>query len=115
LFGRKMTDDNQNDEANLADKSVDNNSTMKFYKDSKDYWSKIEPTVNGMLGGYEHVSAIDIATSQDFLNVLIKVGVSGNISVSKTLMGLIICIVFYLRTMALATRWLLMAAQESVG
>jgi hypothetical protein len=37
------------------------------------YWSNIEPTVNGMLGGYEHISAIDAQGSLAFVRSLQRV------------------------------------------
>lgn len=32
----------------------------KFYSDAVNYWSEIPPTVDGMLGGFGHISQTDI-------------------------------------------------------
>ena len=48
--------------------------TNKFYNDAREYWSNIDATVDGMLGGFEHVSDDDVAESQEFLQALFKVG-----------------------------------------
>ena len=34
---------------------------------SKEYWSQVEPTVNGMLGGFSRIQGIDIDGSKKFL------------------------------------------------
>nr|CAG4650522.1 EOG090X0EJQ [Sida crystallina] len=44
-----------------------------FYTDGAQYWEKIEPTVDGMLGGYAQISDIDLQGSQRFLNSLYQV------------------------------------------
>lgn len=40
----------------------------KFYKDARNYWAKIPPTIDGVLGGYGHISDTDIEGSRAFLN-----------------------------------------------
>lgn len=45
----------------------------KFYKDAKEYWSQITPTVDGMLGGFEKISPTDINGSKAFLRPFLKV------------------------------------------
>lgn len=44
------------------------------HSDSIAYWDSIESTDNGMLGGYPHVSRVDIMGSRAFL---VKCGISG--------------------------------------
>ncbi|KAL0274221.1 UNVERIFIED_CONTAM: hypothetical protein PYX00_006693 [Menopon gallinae] len=44
----------------------------KFYQDADDYWSQVEPTVNGMLGGFGNISNIDIQGSELFLKKLLN-------------------------------------------
>jgi len=44
-----------------------------FYTDGAKYWTEIEPTVDGMLGGLGHLSDIDIKNSERFLKTLLKV------------------------------------------
>lgn len=39
----------------------------EFYSKAKKYWKDIPPTVDGMLGGYGHISNIDINSSRKFL------------------------------------------------
>lgn len=43
------------------------------YTKSAAYWSNIEPTVDGMLGGLGSLSKIDIQSSEKFLKTLFKV------------------------------------------
>ncbi len=50
--------------------------TKKFYKEARAYWSNVEPTVDGMLGGFEYVSKDDVKESQEFLDSLFKVSLS---------------------------------------
>lgn len=45
----------------------------KFYDDAKKYWEHVSPTVDGMLGGYSHISSTDIAGSSKFLRPFIRV------------------------------------------
>nr|CAG4641242.1 EOG090X0EJQ [Eulimnadia texana] len=45
-------------------------SNSAFYVDGAQYWEKIPASVDGMLGGYSHISEIDIKGSQRFLNTL---------------------------------------------
>ncbi|KAH9490204.1 N-terminal Xaa-Pro-Lys N-methyltransferase 1-A [Bulinus truncatus] len=44
-----------------------------FYSDAKDYWAKVDPTVNGMLGGFAKISPIDINGSKAFLRPFLKI------------------------------------------
>ena len=60
-------EDNNNDSNILA---KDRNS---LYKQSQEYWSSIPATVNGMLGGFEHISDADIEQSQKFLDYFLDV------------------------------------------
>lgn len=43
-----------------------------FYRNAQTYWSKIEPSVDGMLGGLSAISSTDIKGSLQFLNDLFK-------------------------------------------
>ncbi|RUP06155.1 alpha-N-methyltransferase NTM1 [Jimgerdemannia flammicorona] len=38
-----------------------------WYSDAQSYWDTVTPTVNGMLGGFAHISTIDATTSLSFL------------------------------------------------
>lgn len=42
-----------------------------FYNQGKAYWETIPATVDGMLGGYSHISSTDIHSSLRFLNVFL--------------------------------------------
>ncbi|XP_055620906.1 N-terminal Xaa-Pro-Lys N-methyltransferase 1-A isoform X2 [Toxorhynchites rutilus septentrionalis] len=44
----------------------------KYYQDAKKYWSKISPTVDGMLGGFGSISFTDTRGSDLFLKNLFK-------------------------------------------
>ncbi|XP_077162950.1 N-terminal Xaa-Pro-Lys N-methyltransferase 1 isoform X2 [Paroedura picta] len=46
----------------------------EFYSKAKKYWKDIPPTVDGMLGGYGHISSIDINSSRKFLLRFIRDG-----------------------------------------
>lgn len=41
-----------------------------FYNAGKEYWEKVSPTVDGMLGGFAFISAADIKGSKQFLKQL---------------------------------------------
>lgn len=43
----------------------------KFYTKAAQYWSQVPATVNGMLGGFGHISQVDIRTSKMFLRQLL--------------------------------------------
>ncbi|KAF5275569.1 hypothetical protein FQA39_LY06681 [Lamprigera yunnana] len=44
----------------------------KFYSDAEEYWSKVPPTIDGMLGGFGYISQTDIQGSRVFLHQLFK-------------------------------------------
>nr|CAB3264469.1 N-terminal Xaa-Pro-Lys N-methyltransferase 1-like [Phallusia mammillata] len=47
-------------------------SEEEFYDKALDYWKSIPSTLNGMLGGYEHISSIDVRGSQSFLKYFVQ-------------------------------------------
>lgn len=47
--------------------------TDEYYTKAQDYWSKITPTVDGMLGGFGRITFIDIRSSISFLQKLYKI------------------------------------------
>lgn len=52
----------------------------QFYSKAKTYWKQIPPTVDGMLGGYGHISSIDLNSSRKFLQRFLRVGRSDVLS-----------------------------------
>ena len=48
-------------------------SESDFYENAEKYWKSIPANLNGMLGGYERISAIDIRSSKLFLKEFIQV------------------------------------------
>lgn len=46
----------------------------QFYSKAKTYWKEVPATVDGMLGGYGHISSIDITSSRKFLQRFLRVG-----------------------------------------
>ena len=52
----------------------------QFYSKAKTYWKEVPATVDGMLGGYGHISSIDINSSRKFLQRFLRVGRSGVLS-----------------------------------
>ena len=55
----------------------------KYYNDGANYWSSVDPSVNGMLGGFGNISNIDIEGSAKFLKGLFKVIRSSTFSCPK--------------------------------
>ncbi|OWK10079.1 NTMT1 [Cervus elaphus hippelaphus] len=51
----------------------------QFYSKAKTYWKEVPATVDGMLGGYGHISSIDINSSRKFLQRFLRVGRSARI------------------------------------
>lgn len=47
---------------------------QQFYSKAKTYWKQIPATVDGMLGGYGHISGIDLSSSRKFLQRFLRVG-----------------------------------------
>ena len=45
----------------------------KYYNDGANYWSSVDPSVNGMLGGFGNISNTDIEGSAKFLKGIFKV------------------------------------------
>lgn len=43
-----------------------------FYKNAQQYWSRIDPTIDGMLGGLSQIDTTDVNGSSRFLNELFK-------------------------------------------
>ncbi|XP_013386213.1 N-terminal Xaa-Pro-Lys N-methyltransferase 1-B-like [Lingula anatina] len=46
--------------------------TEKFYQDADKYWKEVPATVDGMLGGFAHISNTDINGSTKFLRQFIR-------------------------------------------
>uniref|UniRef100_A0A8C5R7B2 protein N-terminal methyltransferase n=1 Tax=Leptobrachium leishanense TaxID=445787 RepID=A0A8C5R7B2_9ANUR len=46
----------------------------QFYCKAKKYWKNIPATVDGMLGGYGHISSIDLSGSKKFLQRFLRDG-----------------------------------------
>ena len=44
----------------------------QFYQDALSYWSKIPPTVDGMLGGFAYITKTDVRGSTSFLKDLMN-------------------------------------------
>ena len=58
----------------LAEEKMNEQSENEsFYKLSEEYWKTQPATVDGMLGGYEAISNIDIQQSQVFLDSFLNV------------------------------------------
>nr|BAN21159.1 methyltransferase-like protein [Riptortus pedestris] len=52
--------------------SVIDTDENQFYSKAKIYWSKVSPTINGVLGGFGHISECDINGSELFLKSLFQ-------------------------------------------
>lgn len=55
-----------------------NTRSETFYTDAQQYWKSIEPTVDGMLGGFSNINFTDIRGSQDFIKEVFKMKPSPN-------------------------------------
>ncbi|NWT17186.1 NTM1A methyltransferase, partial [Erpornis zantholeuca] len=47
---------------------------FEFYSKAEKYWKDVPATVDGMLGGYGHISSIDINSSKKFLQRFLRDG-----------------------------------------
>lgn len=47
-----------------------------WYDNAQNYWTSVEPTINGMLGGFASVDPIDVKGSLDFIDEFVH-GVKG--------------------------------------
>lgn len=56
----------------INDESITDKEENQFYKKAKNYWSKVSPTINGVLGGFGHISECDIKGSENFLEKLFQ-------------------------------------------
>ncbi|KAH0788751.1 Alpha N-terminal protein methyltransferase 1 [Histomonas meleagridis] len=67
-FDPSITDDYPKDAPRLANPDdVFKKFQGNWYNVSTDYWSKQNPNVNGMLGGYEWLSGIDVLNTEDII------------------------------------------------
>lgn len=55
--------------------NISNGDKGDFYKDAAQYWSQVPATVDGMLGGFGHISTVDIQGSTQFLKQLFRLRV----------------------------------------
>ncbi|XP_041428111.1 N-terminal Xaa-Pro-Lys N-methyltransferase 1-A isoform X2 [Xenopus laevis] len=46
----------------------------QFYGKAQNYWKNVPPTVDGMLGGYGHISNVDLNGSKKFLQRFLREG-----------------------------------------
>lgn len=58
-----------NDEISIEDDATDNTT---FYSDAQSYWDSVEPTVDGMLGGFSQINAVDIRGSLAYLQATFR-------------------------------------------
>lgn len=63
---------------------------LEFYSKAEKYWKDIPPTVDGMLGGYGHISSIDINSSRKFLHRFLRVSDLAHLNRSRRYMGMIL-------------------------
>uniref|UniRef100_A0A8C4JSI2 protein N-terminal methyltransferase n=2 Tax=Dromaius novaehollandiae TaxID=8790 RepID=A0A8C4JSI2_DRONO len=58
--------------ASMTSELVENE--FEFYSKAEKYWKDVPATVDGMLGGYGHISSIDINSSRKFLQRFLRDG-----------------------------------------
>ena len=73
-FSSSKMSENENKEEVSVDSKIS-------YKQAADYWSNVDPTVDGMLGGFGKISQIDIEGSSKFLKALFKVNTINNMTI----------------------------------
>ena len=66
------TEDDESDEENLSRKAKLAQEDPAFYSDAEAYWKNVPATVNGMLGGFAHISGLDVGSSEQFLQSIFK-------------------------------------------
>lgn len=44
-----------------------------FYEKAEKYWANVDPTLNGVLGGFGWISSADVRGSDNFLTKVLKV------------------------------------------
>ena len=44
-----------------------------FYEDALNYWQKVDPSVEGMMGGLDKLSSIDLTSSMQFVFSYVQV------------------------------------------
>jgi len=67
---------------NICDKVVEktsNGDIDEYYNKAAEHWKKIEPTIDGMLGGFGKISHSDIEGSSKFLKTLLKNNSTGTV------------------------------------
>ncbi|XP_068211346.1 N-terminal Xaa-Pro-Lys N-methyltransferase 1-A-like [Palaemon carinicauda] len=65
-------DQDDQDENDALARALDAQKSASFYTDAAAYWDKVPPTVNGMLGGFAHISSADISGSDLYLRGIFK-------------------------------------------
>ena len=67
-----MSDDPPSSPIVVPEERIEGTDT-KYYNAAADYWEQINPTIDGMLGGYGKISNVDIDGSAKFLKMVFKV------------------------------------------
>ena len=70
--GRKKVETDKMNKIIVCEKHLQGTDN-KYYNDGAKYWSSVDPSVNGMLGGFANISNIDIEGSAKFLKGIFKV------------------------------------------
>ena len=69
--GKPLNSDTMN-RITICEKHLDGTDN-KYYSDGAKYWGSVDPSVNGMLGGFGNISNTDIDGSAKFLKGIFKV------------------------------------------
>lgn len=72
LTENKSDSDEDGDDTDAPSTADEFFKSPDFYKNAQQYWSKIEPTLDGMLGGLSVIDSTDIKGSSRFLSELFK-------------------------------------------
>uniref|UniRef100_A0A7S3EDY7 Alpha N-terminal protein methyltransferase 1 n=1 Tax=Rhodosorus marinus TaxID=101924 RepID=A0A7S3EDY7_9RHOD len=76
--GKQYSDQQAMWSAEVGDSAdVERRGELGWYQKAKEYWTNVEPTVDGMLGGLGKLSDLDVRTSKEFIRSLEKVDFDG--------------------------------------
>lgn len=64
---RTVKEEKESTDNNGAAAALSNDKKSEWYKKGNAYWADVDATVDGVLGGFAHVSPADIAESRQFL------------------------------------------------
>jgi len=68
----KIMSDDESVSNGTVKSAIEAQAAPEFYEDAQKYWDNIPATNDGMLGGFSHISKLDIGGSDTFLKLIFK-------------------------------------------